>query len=181
MSKIGLFLTSLVAAIPGGFMAYLMVMAFLNHSGGPSMWTKALAGMLLCIGGLLGVLPVGILLFAGPKTEKRPKEPKEKPGKKVESGEVEAESGEVEADSGEVEAELEEVDEGEPAVATTDKNLVVVDEDEFAMTGEMVAGEEEAGGDDFDSGDDFETDAALVDSDDMLEVEEDEPKKGKKK
>jgi len=174
VSKIGLFLTSLVAAIPGGFMVYLMVMAFLNHSGGPSIWTKALAGMLLCIGGLLGVLPVGILLFAGPKTEKLPKEPKEKPGKKVESGEVEAESGEVEA-------ELEEVDEGEPAVATTDKNLVVVDEDEFAMTGELVAGEEEAGGDDFDTGDDFETDAALVDSDDMLEVEEDEPKKGKKK
>jgi hypothetical protein len=180
VSKIGLFLTSLVAAIPGGFMAYLMVMAFLNHSGGPNMWTKALAGMLLCIGGLLGVMPVGILLFAGPKTEKQPKEPKKKPAAKDESEEIEAESGEVEADSGEVEAELEEVDEGEPAVATTDKNLVVVEEDEFAMTGEMVA-EEEAVVDEFDAGDDFETDAALVDSDDMLEVEEDEPKKGKKK
>ena len=80
MSKIGLFLTSLVAAVPGGFLAYLMVMAFLNHSGGPTMWTKVLAGMLLFIGSLLSVMPVGVLLFTGAKSEKEPEKSSEKSG-----------------------------------------------------------------------------------------------------
>ncbi|MGE5193339.1 MAG: hypothetical protein ACM3U2_12665, partial [Deltaproteobacteria bacterium] len=77
MTKTGLFVTSFVAAIPGAGLACLMVMAFLSYSGGPSMWTKALAGMLFVIGTLLALMPVGVFVFGGPKTEKAPKEPKE--------------------------------------------------------------------------------------------------------
>ena len=166
MSKTGLLLTSFVAAFPGGLLAYLMVMAFLNYSGGPTAWTKTLAGMLLCIGGLLAVMPFGILVFAGPKSEKQPKKAKEEPSGVSDSAVAKAESGEVVAES----------EGSDAAVVATDDNLEVVESgEEFDATMEMPAGEE-VEGDDFDSGED----ALIADSDDMVD-EVDVPKKGKKK
>jgi hypothetical protein len=175
VTKIGLFLTSFVAAIPGAGLAYLMVMAFLNHSGGPSMWTKALAGMLFVVGTLLTLMPFGILVFAGPKAEKALKEQKDA---------KEAGSAVVEADSGEavVAADDEEGGFGSRA-AVTDPNLEVVDgsAEDFAMTGEVVTGDDaasEAAEDDSD----FEVNATGgAAEEDLFEVDEDEPKKGKKK
>ena len=120
MTKTGLILTSFVAAIPGAALAYLMVMAFLGHSGGPSMWTKALAGMLLVIGGLLAAMPFGIIVFAGPKTEKAPKKPEDEAAKEEGSAVVAAAS----------EAELEAEEAGESSgsrAAVTDPNLEVVE------------------------------------------------------
>jgi hypothetical protein len=180
VTKTGLFLTSFVAAIPGAALAYLMVMAFLSHSGGPSMWTKALAGMLLLIGALLAVMPFGIMVFAGPKTEKAPKKPKEEAAKEEGSAVVAAESeAEVEA------AEAEEGSGSRPAV--TDPNLEVVE----ANSDEVI----EANSDDFapaegaeeaaavsDDDSDFEVNPEASDSgDELFEAEEEEPKKGKKK
>ena len=78
MTKTSLCLTSLVAAVPGGWLAYLMVMGFLSNPGKkpgdgdvhvPTS-VLVLSGILLAIGALLAVMPVGILLFAGPKTPK---------------------------------------------------------------------------------------------------------------
>jgi hypothetical protein len=175
VTKNGLFVTSFVAAVPGGFLAYQMVMAFLKYSGGPTTWSKALAGMLLCVGGLLAVMPFGILVFAGPKTEKPPKKAKEARSRK-------SDSKKGKADSGEVEAEVEAEEEGAESVVVTDQNLEVVEgeDEEFAQTGELVAADEEAAGDDFDMGDASEEEAVFVDSDDFVE-EVDTPKKGKKK
>ena len=73
MSNKQLSLTSLVAAIPGALLAALAVMAFIKYAGGPSITWKALAGTVLLIGGTLALMPVGILVFGGPKTEKAPK------------------------------------------------------------------------------------------------------------
>ena len=176
MTKNGLFLTSFVAAVPGAVLAYLMVMAFLNYSGGPSLWTKLLAGLLLLIGMLLMLMPVGIFVYAGPKAEKAPKKAEGESGKEAGSAVVEAGSGEavVEADAGE---------EGSgAAVAVTDPNLEVVDanSEDFAMTGEVV-GAEEAASEVSEDDSDFEVNADASSGDEFLEAEEDEPKKRKKK
>ncbi len=173
MTKIGLVLTSFVAAIPGAGLAALMVMAFLNHSGGPSMWTKALAGMLFVVGTLLTLMPFGILVFAGPKAEKAPKKQK---GEAEGAAVVEAESGEAV-----VAADDEEGASGSP-FAVTDDNLQVVDSsaDDLALTGEVVTGDEdlaEAAEDDSD----FEVNALEGSEADLFEMDEEEPKKGKKK
>ncbi len=166
MTKNGLFLTSFVAAIPGAFLAYQMVMVFINYAGGSTMWPKVLAGLLLLIAVLLAVMPVGIILFAGPKTEKSAKSVVNK-ADKAEADEVaaEAEESEMSARSG-----------------ATDDNLEVFEgeADEFASTGKVASGEDLASGDDFDLGEgsDFEMDAA---ADDLFEFDEDQPKKGKKK
>src|SRR5262249_58400563 len=98
---------------------------------GPTPWTKAVAGMLLCIGGLLAVMPFGILVFAGPKSEKEPKKTKEEPSGVSDSAVVKAESGEV----------LAEGEGSDAAVAASDDNLEVEGGDEFAATMEMPAGE----------------------------------------
>ncbi len=176
MTKNGLLLTSLVAAIPGAWLAYLMVMAFLSYSGGPSIWSKALAGMLFVIGTLLVLMPVGIFVFAGPKAEKAPKKAEGEAGK-------EAGSAVVEAESGEAVVAAEEGEEGSGAPAVTDANLEVVDagSEDFAMTGEVV-GAEEAAAEVSEDDSDFEVNADAAESEEELfEPEVDEPKKGKKK
>jgi hypothetical protein len=151
VSKNGLLLTSLVAAIPGAVMACLMVMAFVNYAGGPTWWVKILAAMLLLIGALLAVMPVGIFLFAGPKAEKAPRKEGEEAPAKAESAEAKSAAGESGA---------------------TDSSLEVEPADSSAVTAEFVT-DEEAGGDDFDLGPDseFEMEAA--------EGEDEGPKKGK--
>jgi hypothetical protein len=178
VTKTGLILTSFVAAIPGAALAYLMVMAFLSHSGGPSMWSKALAGMLLVIGGLLAVMPFGIIVFAGPKTEKAPKKPEGEAAKEEGSAVVAAES------ESESELEAEEAEEGSGSRAVvTDPSLEVVEanSDDFAMTGKVEGAAEDAAELSEDDSD-FEVNAAAGESDDeFFEAEEDEPKKGKKK
>ena len=167
MTKTGLFLTSFVAAIPGAGLAYLMVMGFLEHSGGASMWIKALAGMLLIIGALLAVMPFGILVFGGPRSEKAPKQAKESAGKEAESAVIEAEGGE---------ALVEEADDDSGSRAgVTDPSLEVVD----AASEEFPAADDESAVAEDDS--DFEVNTAEGGSaEDMVEIDE-EPKKGKKK
>lgn len=204
MSKTSLFLTSLVGALPGGLCAFLMVMAFLNHAGGPTTVIKALNGSMLLIGSLLAVMPFGILVFAGPKTEKPPKakeggeaksksesgaeadsesevaeEVEDADFEEAEAEETEAEeAGEAEPDAGEAfgESDGEEAfdESDESPVDVTDPNLEVVDAEpeDFAMTGELVTGDDAAADDVFDSGEDFEVEA---------EEPDDTPKKGKKK
>lgn len=66
MSKLQLPLMSLVAAIPGGFLTYLLVMAFLNHAEAMSTPLLGVAGLTLLLSGFLTILPIGALIF-GPK------------------------------------------------------------------------------------------------------------------
>lgn len=156
MSKKGLILTSLIGAVPGALMAALMVMAFINHAGGPTVLHKILSVLALLIGLLLAAMPIGILVLTGPKAEKQAAKKKDEAAE--ESGEL------VEATEGEIGDSSDLLDEG---AAVTDENLVV-DEgppDEFAVTGEVVADDLEAESDDF-----------AVEE----EVEEEAPKKKKK-
>jgi hypothetical protein len=172
VSKNGLILTSLVGAVPGLLMAYLMVMAFINYAGGQTVMHKILCVLLLLIGLLLAAMPVGIFVLAGPKSEKAPAKKKDDEAAAV------AEEASDEAASGEV-VEAEETVIGEVSdfedenAAVTDENLEV-DEgppDEFAVTGEVVTDDVEAGSEDFGAEEELEVE----------EAEEEAPKKGKKK
>lgn len=146
MSKTGLCLTSIVAAIPGAWVAVLVVMAFLSAgAGGWSVAIKALSGALLLVGGGLAVMPIGILLFAGPKAEK-PAKAKEKPANESpEKGEAVAVAA-VEDDA------------FEAADATFEVEPDARDSEEFVETIDQPS--IEADSDDFDLGADFELDSS---------------------
>lgn len=62
MNKNDLLLTSLVGAIPGLFLAVLMMIAFVSYAGGWSFYVKGLALMLLLTGGALAAVPVALFL-----------------------------------------------------------------------------------------------------------------------
>jgi hypothetical protein len=61
---------SLVAAIPAGFLAALLVMAFLNSSENLKGLVMVLVGATLVSGALIAAMPVGILIFGGKKKPK---------------------------------------------------------------------------------------------------------------
>jgi hypothetical protein len=73
VTKSALAATSLVAAVPGGFMAYLAVMAFLNHLDGMPTMLMVVTGTALAFSALMALTPVGILLFSKgtPKPDKK--------------------------------------------------------------------------------------------------------------
>ena len=69
MNKNQLALTSLTAALPGAFLAYLMVAAFLTGFEHMAMTLQALAGLTLLVSAGVALMPVAIIVF-GPKVEK---------------------------------------------------------------------------------------------------------------
>jgi hypothetical protein len=71
VSKLGLFFLSLVAAIPGGFLAVRLVLDFLNRADQMETTLQIVSGLTLAMSALVMLLPFGILIF-GPKTEKEP-------------------------------------------------------------------------------------------------------------
>lgn len=76
VSRLSLFLTSLVAAIPGGILAALMVMTIVsNFNEMPTLFT-VLASLVLAVSAFVTVLPLGILIF-GPRQPGEPREEKE--------------------------------------------------------------------------------------------------------
>lgn len=162
MNKTGLCLTSLVAAIPGGWLATLMVLAFLSSgAGGWSIAVKAISGSLLLVGGFLAVMPVGILLFAGPKTEKAAKSKDKGEKAKTDAAKVDAAPATA--------ALLD----GDDAPSASDVTFEIDqdprDSEEFVETIDQPS--IEASSDDFDLGADFELDS----------VEEVDPKSKKRK
>jgi hypothetical protein len=68
VSKTGLILVSLVAAIPGGFLAVRLALDFLNIAEQMGGGLKILSALTLTISTLVMLLPVAILIFA-PKAE----------------------------------------------------------------------------------------------------------------
>lgn len=153
MTKNTLCLTSLVAAVPGAWLAVLMVMAFVNHSGGWSVTLQGLAGILLLIGSTLALMPVGIYVLMGPKSGKASKK-KDSKDKAADSTAEPVESSDAlmvdEAESVETEA----MDEGE---ATFEADIDPRDSEEFVETisNPVVEADSEA----FDLGDEFELDS----------------------
>lgn len=76
MSKTSLALTSLVAAVPAAFLAYLMVMTFLSRAEHMTGMMQVLAGMTLLVSAVMMAMPAGILIF-GPKAGKAKKKDEE--------------------------------------------------------------------------------------------------------
>jgi hypothetical protein len=79
VSKYSLSAASLVAAIPAGFLAYVLVMAFLQKPGFDKMhgFFQIISGLTLAMVTLMVLMPVGILIF-GKKPEKAEKKEKSK-------------------------------------------------------------------------------------------------------
>jgi hypothetical protein len=185
VSKNGLILTSLVGAIPGLVMAYLMLMAFVNSAGGPTVLSKIQCVLALLIGLLLAAMPVGIFVLTGPKGEKAPAKKKEE---KVEKDAEVAEqaSGEVaEADAAAEETLIGDSSDllDEDAAGVTDENLEI-DEgppDEFAVTGEVVNDDLDTDSEEFAAEVEAEDEFAAEEELEIEEAEEEAPKKGKKK
>jgi len=98
-------LTSLVAAIPAGFLAYLLVMVFLNRADSLTTMTQVVVGVTLLCAALVALMPVGLMIFSGKKAAVDDEEAVARPSRQ-----------EAELDEEEVEAEeIEEVDEDESA------------------------------------------------------------------
>lgn len=82
---------ALIAAVPGGFLSYLLVMAMLNHFSLMAGMMKILVCAILALSATVTVLPVGILIFV-----KSPAEEAEEHADEAEPEEIEAlEAGEV--------------------------------------------------------------------------------------
>jgi hypothetical protein len=172
-------LTSLVAAVPAGFLTYLLVMAFLNHVGNMSGMAMGLAGTTLAVSAFLTLTPFGIFVFGGPK-KKKAAVPKAAPeGKKAEAKKAEAA-----ASSSEV-AGL--VSSGEAHVLDSDTELksdaVVMDEeleDTTAFETPMSNPEIELRDSDTFGSDEIDR-LDAIDEEVIVEEEDDEPKRKKKK
>jgi hypothetical protein len=163
-------LMSLVAAVPAAFLAFLLVMAFLNHADVMGGTLNAVVGVALLAAVATALMPVGILVFGGPKGPARPKAAKApKPSKKKGKDEPAKEE----------EAAALAPDEVEEEVLVEEEEVVAAESD--AMLDEFEGGED-AGFDDDEwdasgegASDEFEFDDAL--SDDELDFDFDDEKK----
>lgn len=63
VTKTNVMLMSLPAAIPAGYLTFLLVMVFLGYGGGASVIHQALVGATLGVAALVAAMPVGIMLF----------------------------------------------------------------------------------------------------------------------
>jgi hypothetical protein len=97
VSKLQLFLVSLIGAIPGAFLAFLSVMAFLNYAGGSSMLLKATTGLLAAVGAFMPILSAMVLLSG--RGEGKPAAAKGAAAKDKETDSVEKGEGQLSADS----------------------------------------------------------------------------------
>lgn len=78
MNKFTYAAISLIGAIPGGYLAYLMVMAMVNHFSEMVTMMRVLTGLTLAAAAVVAVMPIGILVFASkPKTEEEDEDEEE--------------------------------------------------------------------------------------------------------
>lgn len=60
----------MVAAIPAGLLAYLLVMVFLTKADGLPMILQILVGLTLACAALVALMPIALLIFGGKKAPK---------------------------------------------------------------------------------------------------------------
>lgn len=148
---------SLVAAIPAGFLAALLVMAFLNHAENLRMMTQILVGGTLLVTAMVVLMPFGILIFGGKKSAA-----KAPAGKKA--GKAAGAGSDAEMSSDEY-ADPEAAEETETVVFSGDESEYLQDADES----------------DYLDTDDLGDDDMLLSDDEILIDDEDEPTAKKKK
>lgn len=146
-------LTSLVAAIPAAFLAYLLVMAMISHSENLNAIAYVVLGLTLLLTIVAALIPVGVMV--GGKAKKVV----EKPAAKSESGD-------------DVETLDEDVEVAEGSSASIDVDGDLGDSEEFEMSdSDMSLGS--------DSSDSLSSEA--LDEFELDDEEEEEPKPKKKK
>lgn len=168
MTKSSSALMSLMAAIPGALLAFLLVMAFLSHADKMGGTLNAVVGVALLASIATALMPVGILLFGGPKGPAKPKAAKPPKPKKEKKR-----KGEPAAD--------EELDDDAASLADADSSELVDDELDVEDSSDMVesldsedelSSTEDADWDDSAASDEFEFDDSL--SDDEFEFDFDD-------
>lgn len=167
MTKTQVVLTSLVAALPGAILSYLLVMVFLQFGGGKTVMMQALAAITLLMSIATVLAPAGLWVFGGPSA------PRRKKAAKTADGDEDAE--EVE------EVEAADDDDAEVVSAASDDALEVEETEDATAGGfgDDLAFEDEAVVEDVE-----EVDTVTADSDafeDIFDEEEEEPAAKKKK
>jgi midasin (ATPase involved in ribosome maturation) len=172
VTKTQVVLTSLVAALPGVVLSYLLVMVFLSYGGGKTVMMQALAAITLLLSIAAVLAPAGLWVFGGPAAPRKKKAAKDAEGGEGEEGDEDA------AEVEEVEA-ADEDEEVETVAAASDEALEIESgevegfEDDVALEDEAMVEEVE------------DADTVTADSDAFEDVfddiEEDEPKDKKKK
>jgi hypothetical protein len=149
----------LVAAIPAGFLAYLLVMVFLTKAGNLPTMATVLVGLTLACAVLVILMPFGLLIFGGKKAVDDDDERPAKASKVKDDEEVE----EIEEA-----AEVEEADEIEDVESDGGSDFEIGESDADIMS---------------DSDDDISGPASSLDEIESVdfEDEDDEPPKKKKK
>jgi len=169
VTKTQVVLTSLVAALPGAVLSYLLIMVFLSYGGGKTVMMQALAAITLLLSIAAVLAPAGLWVFGGPAAPR-----KKNAGKDAEGGD---EAGEDAAEVEEVEAADE--DEVQTVAAASDEALEI-ESGEVEGFEDEVAFEDEAAVEDVE-----EADVVTADSDAFEDVfddfEDEEPDDKKKK
>lgn len=130
---------SLVAAVPAALLAFLLVMAFLNHADAMGGTLNAVVGVALLAAVATALMPVGILIFGGPRGAAKPKAAKApKPSKKKGKDETPEEEP-VAAATGLEEAEQEPLVDEEDEFATAESDAML---EEFEADEEVGLDEE---------------------------------------
>lgn len=126
VSKLQLVLTSLIAAIPGAFLSYLLVMTFVNRAGEMPGTLLGLAGLTLASSVTVALLPVAIAVFVS----SGPAKPQKKKPQKEEAEEEDFED-----------EEAAEFDEDLEVAAATDVDDAVEHDDELEVDDEFATEE----------------------------------------
>jgi hypothetical protein len=137
VSKMNLFLVSLVAALPGGVLSYILATNFIFSADKMEGMVQIVSGFTLAMSALVTVLPFGILIF-GPKAEPKPAAA---PAAKKESpsSTSQAEVSIVEEPGSEVIIPTRDSDEYEVSATESDLPALEGGDDDFQTEAEMQA------------------------------------------
>lgn len=148
MGRVQRALTSLVAAIPAGFLAYLLVMVFLNSADSLPMMLKIIVGLTLLCAAFVTLMPF-ILLIPG---KKAPAEPAKASGGGKGAKVAVADDDEEVEEAGLDDADEDAVDSAEIDIDESDAEIMSDSDDAIASGSESSLDEIEA----FDMDDDDE-------------------------
>lgn len=134
MGRIQRALTSLVAAIPAGFLSYLLVMVFLQKADGLTTMTQVTVGGTLLVSALVTLMPFILLIFGGSK-----KNPEQSDAGTGSAGDEEA----VDDSSGEVELADDDADVMDDDFDDSDANVVAESDDDLDAMDDFDIDDEE--------------------------------------
>lgn len=124
-------LTSLIGAIPAGFLLYLLVIVFLRSSDKLSTVLMVIVGMTLVCAFVVVLMPFGLLVLGGKKAEKVEKEAPAKAAKEEDSDEVAVADEEESESVSEIEEAIEEEEGSDFDIGESDAEIMSDSDDEI--------------------------------------------------